>query len=122
MASTVSLRAHTTFTRSVSPSSWPIEVCARYACPCMKQVAGLPNSAGTRITVVALARLQSRRSGVTAIEQISTRAVSMTSSICQFDSDADAYVHRRKRVARDRCDRRHIGLKAIDALNAGGWK
>jgi len=43
----------------------------------MKHVAGLPNSAGTRITVIALLRLQSRRSGVTATEQINTRAVSI---------------------------------------------
>jgi len=40
----------------------------------MKHVAGLPNSAGTRITVAALLRVQSARSGVTATEQIRTRA------------------------------------------------
>src|SRR5262249_44274802 len=47
--------------------------------PCMKHVAGFANSAGTRITAVALVRLQSRRSGVVATEQIRTRAVSMSS-------------------------------------------
>src|SRR5215510_9758521 len=45
----------------------------------MKHVAGFANSAGTRITAVALARLQSRRSGVVATEQIRTRAVNMDS-------------------------------------------
>src|SRR6266851_7537531 len=47
----------------------------------MKHVAGFPNSAGVRITTVALSRVQSRRSGVTAIEQIRTRAVSIVTSI-----------------------------------------
>src|SRR5215211_1905232 len=46
----------------------------------MKQAAGWPNSAGTRITAVALARLQSRRSGVTVTEQIRTRAVNIVRS------------------------------------------
>src|SRR5215510_1520019 len=45
----------------------------------MKHVAGFANSAGTRITAVALARLQSRRSGVVATEQMRTRAVNMDS-------------------------------------------
>src|SRR5437588_7608552 len=47
----------------------------------MKQVVGLPKSEGTRITAVALSRLQSRMSGVTAIEQISTKAESIVVSI-----------------------------------------
>src|SRR5436305_2925101 len=46
----------------------------------MKQVTGFANSLGTRMTAVALARLQSRRSGATATEQIRTRAVSIASS------------------------------------------
>jgi len=45
----------------------------------MKHVTGFPNLAGTRITTVALWRLQSRMSGVTAVEQIKTRAVSIVS-------------------------------------------
>src|SRR3977135_3872932 len=46
----------------------------------MKQVVGFPKSEGTRITAVALSRLQSRISGVTAIEQISTKAESIVIS------------------------------------------
>lgn len=42
----------------------------------MKHVAGFPNSAGTRITVLALLRVQSPGSAATATEQISTNAVS----------------------------------------------
>jgi hypothetical protein len=41
----------------------PIELPARYAWACMKHVAGFPNSAGTRITVFALLRVQSWASG-----------------------------------------------------------
>jgi hypothetical protein len=47
----------------------------------MKQVVGLAKSVGTRITVVAFSRLQSRISGVTAIEQISTKAESIAISL-----------------------------------------
>src|SRR5690349_12652902 len=46
----------------------------------MKQVAGLAKSAGTRMIAVALARLQSLRSGVVMTEQIRTRAVNIASS------------------------------------------
>src|SRR5262245_61832357 len=47
----------------------------------MRQVIGFANSAGTRITAVALARVQSRTSGVATTEQTRTRAVSIISSI-----------------------------------------
>ena len=47
----------------------------------MKHVEGLPNSAGTRNTAVAFFRVQSPRSGVTAAEQIRTRAVSTETSL-----------------------------------------
>jgi hypothetical protein len=43
----------------------------------MKHVDGFPNSAGTRIIAIALLRVQSLRSGVTATEQIRTKAVSI---------------------------------------------
>src|SRR5689334_23075705 len=43
----------------------------------MKHVAGFPDCTGTSITAVALARVQSRRSGVIAVEQIRTKAVSI---------------------------------------------
>src|SRR5262252_1774515 len=43
----------------------------------MKQCAGFPNSAGTRITVFALLRVQSRGSAATATEQMSINAVSI---------------------------------------------
>ncbi len=42
----------------------------------MKQVAGFPNSAGTRTTVLALLRVQSPISAAAAAEQMSTNAVS----------------------------------------------
>ena len=48
--------------------------------PALKHVAGLKNSAGRRITAVALSRLHSARSGVTAAEQIRRRAASMIAS------------------------------------------
>ena len=47
----------------------------------MKQVAGFPNSAGTRITVSALLRVQSPGSAATAAEQMSTNAVSIPTPI-----------------------------------------
>jgi hypothetical protein len=43
----------------------------------MRHVAGFPNSAGARISAVAFSRVQSRRSGVTATEQMRTSAVSI---------------------------------------------
>src|SRR5215510_9566764 len=60
----------------------------------MKQVPGVPNSAGTRMTAVALVRLQSRKSGVTATEQIRTRAVSMAHSFTALDAAPGTHVHR----------------------------
>jgi hypothetical protein len=45
--------------------------------PFIKQVTGLANS-GTRITALALSDVQSRRSGVTATEQTSTKAVNIS--------------------------------------------
>src|SRR5215208_2904476 len=57
----------------------------------MKQAAGWPNSAGTRITAVALARLQSRRSGVTVTEQIRTRAVNIVCSTDRTGSRRSRY-------------------------------
>ena len=47
--------------------------------PGKKQREGISNSAGTRITAVALLRVHSPRSGVTVTEQIRTRAVSTVS-------------------------------------------
>jgi hypothetical protein len=47
----------------------------------MKHVVGLLNLTGMRITAAALLRVQSRISGVAAIEQIRTRAVSIVA--CQ---------------------------------------
>jgi hypothetical protein len=47
----------------------------------MKQVAGFPNSAGTRITVFALLRVQSPGSAAAAAEQMSTNAVSTPAPI-----------------------------------------
>jgi hypothetical protein len=43
----------------------------------MKQVAGFPNSIGTRITLLAVVRVQSRGSAAAVTEQISTRTVSI---------------------------------------------
>jgi hypothetical protein len=54
-----------------------MEVAAKKAWPCMKQLAGCPNLPGTRITIAAFFTTQSARSGVTAIEQIRTKAVSI---------------------------------------------
>jgi hypothetical protein len=45
----VSLRTQIIFTRSSGPRSRPSDVCARYAWPFMKHVAGVPHSEGTRI-------------------------------------------------------------------------
>src|SRR5262245_27483798 len=58
----------------------------------MKHVAGFANSAGTRITAVALARLQSRRSGVVATEQMRTRAVNMDSLHSGSDTAAAGHL------------------------------
>ena len=68
---------HMILTMSSLPNSCPIEVSAKYACPCMKHVTGFVNSAGRRITTVALSRLQSRTSEVTAVEQINMIAISI---------------------------------------------
>src|SRR6266436_2292671 len=46
----------------------------------MKQVAGFPNSSGTRMTSTALSLLQAARSGVAASEHTKTRAVSIAST------------------------------------------
>jgi hypothetical protein len=43
----------------------------------MKHVTGFVNSAGRRITTVALSRVQSRTSEVTAVEQINMIAISI---------------------------------------------
>ena len=51
-------------------------VSARYACPCMKHVAGFADCPGTYI-VYALDRLQSEMSGVNVSEQMRIRAVSI---------------------------------------------
>ena len=48
----------------------------------MAQLIGLPNSSGTSMTTLALLSSQSRKSGVTRIEQIRMSAVSKQNSIC----------------------------------------
>src|SRR6185312_5701726 len=68
-AAFVSLGAQMILTRSLTPRSCPNEVPARYACACMKHVAGLPNSPGTRITAVALLRVHSPTSDGIVPEQ-----------------------------------------------------
>src|SRR5438067_1818706 len=47
----------------------------------MKQAAGFPNSAGTRMTVAALSRVQSSMSGLAATEQMRIRAVNTQHSL-----------------------------------------
>ena len=71
------VRVQTTLTRSSSPNSRAMEVPARKACACIKQAAGCANSPGTRNTAIALCRVQSRRSGVSSIEQSRTSAMSI---------------------------------------------
>jgi hypothetical protein len=66
-------------TRSCGPSSFPSDVCARYAWAFMKHVAGVPHSEGTRITVVAFSRVHAAMSAVTLIEQTRISAVSIVS-------------------------------------------
>src|SRR5205809_542399 len=61
--------------------SRPMVVSARKACPCMKQVAGLLDSTGRRITSTAFAGVQAERSGVTANEQTRIRAVNIILSV-----------------------------------------
>jgi hypothetical protein len=76
-ASILAAGLQTILTRSSLPNACPIEVSARYACPCIKHVIGFPNSAGTRITAVALSWVQFRISGVSAAEQTKISAVSI---------------------------------------------
>ena len=73
----ISLRTQITLTRSLLSSSRPTGPAAKYACACMKHVAGFPNSPGTRIIVPALLRVQSSGPGAIATEHTSTRAVSI---------------------------------------------
>jgi hypothetical protein len=72
-----SIRTQIILIRSSEPRSWPKDVPAKYACPCIKQSAGFAISTGMRISAVAFLRVQSPRSGVTEAEQIRTRAVSI---------------------------------------------
>ena len=65
------LGAQVILTRSSRPNARPIDVCANRACPRIRHVIALPNSTGTRMTVVAFSCVQSRMSGVTSTEQIS---------------------------------------------------
>jgi hypothetical protein len=57
-------------TRSSRPNARPMDVCAKTACPRIRHILALPNSIGTRMTVVAFSWVQSRMSGVTSTEQI----------------------------------------------------
>jgi len=61
----------------------------------MKHVTGFPNLAGTRITAIALSRVQSRTSGVTAAEQINIRAVSIVKLQARWQSRIARYPFRR---------------------------
>jgi hypothetical protein len=58
----------------------------------MKHAAGFPNSAATRITTLALPRVQSRDAGVTATEQMRTRAVSMVKLNLRYGAEKPALV------------------------------
>jgi len=60
----------------------------------MKHVAGFANEAGTRIAAAALSRVQFRRSGVTVVEQIRTRAVSIVHPFLASPKSDDARVSR----------------------------
>jgi hypothetical protein len=72
-------RSEADVSRLVGPGQW-VENDPQQTCGfCMKHVDGFPNSAGKRITAVALLRVHSPRSGVTATEQIRTKAVSTVS-------------------------------------------
>jgi len=70
------------------------------ACPCMKQVAAFPNDTGMTMTSMAFVRLQSRRSGVLASEQIRIRAVTVGSKKTSWGRAVPRPAMRTRRVVR----------------------
>src|SRR5216684_5083847 len=83
----------------------------------MKQVAGFPNSSGTRMTSTALSLLQAARSGVAASEHTKTRAVSIASTPFRAELTPSAGLYAAQHLC-ETSPRRPLSKRCCNAISA----